>query len=286
MSLNIIKTDEINHFKSMRVKVDEIISATDLKGTKAKIKILEINKNYSELKFEVLVLNNSHINNTVIPGSIRNPLTDESTITTTENSKPSKTIFQAITDKTYLEKLCEIAPLAGIATINLFFSDRSIKQNVQIERLNKILIRACEQSETLFLPELKVIEKKELTKIMKESKPCVLACYLNEVGDEQTPRQTSSATPQEGNFKTSLVSDSTKYPVQPNVILKSFQNPLLDEDKLIIKTKPKNNNCLVGPEGGWSERELQEFQRLELEFVSIGTTVFPAWLAGFRYFVG
>jgi 16S rRNA (uracil1498-N3)-methyltransferase len=209
LNKNVLKNEEINHFKSMRVKVGEIIEITNLKGTKAKIEIIEINRNYSELKFEILE--------------------------TTKNTHPaSKTLIQAITDKVYLEKLCEIAPMAGITEIKLFFSDRSIKQNVQIERLNKILIRACEQSETLFLPELKVIDKSELEKIINEIKPIVLACYLG-------------------------------------------------EEKLITKISTKNT-CIVGPEGGWSEKELEYFKSQNMEFVSLGNTIFPAWLAGFRYF--
>jgi 16S rRNA (uracil1498-N3)-methyltransferase len=207
----LIKNEEINHFKSMRVKIDDIINVTNLQGSEFKIKIIEINKNYSELKFEVLE-------------SYKNPELD------------SKILIQAITDKIYLEKLCEIAPLAGITEIKLFFSDRSIKQNVQIERLNKILIRACEQSETLFLPKLKVINKDELNKIITEGKPSVLACYL---GEERL--------------------------VQSNIV---------------------KNSCIVGPEGGWSDRELEYFRTQNLEFISLGRTIYPAWLAGFRYFVG
>lgn len=206
---NVIKNEESNHFKSMRVKVGEIIEVTNLKGTKANIKIIEINKNYSEIKFEILE-------------------------TTKNTQSTSKVLIQAITDKVYLEKLCEIAPLSGITEIKLFFSDRSIKQNVQIERLNKILIRACEQSETLFLPNLKVIDQNKLNKIITETKPVILACYLG-------------------------------------------------EEKLITKISTKNS-CIVGPEGGWSENELECFKSQNLDFVSLGQTIFPAWLAGFRYF--
>jgi 16S rRNA (uracil1498-N3)-methyltransferase len=210
-SQKLIKNAEINHFKSMRTKVGDIVHTTDLQGGKARIKIKEINVNYSELRFEVL--ESSH------------------------NLKPKiKILIQAITDKVYLEKLCEIATLAGITEIKLFFSDRSIKQNVQIERLNKILIRACEQSETLFLPELKVIDKIEFSKIITEVKPDVLACYL-------------------GNEK-------------------------------LIDGKISNSSCIIGPEGGWSEKELEYFKSQNLEFVSLGRSIFPAWLAGFRYFVG
>ena len=314
LNQNIIKSEEINHFKTMRVKIGEIVEATDLKGTKAKIKILEINKNYLVLKFEILeqktYSQNTNSKNTVILSLTGDPLAIENKIPT----KPSqKILFQAITDKVYLEKLCEIAPLAGITTINLFFSDRSIKQNVQIERLNKILIRACEQSETLFLAKLVVLDKKELAQKILESKPAVLACYLDK---EETENLIEGKTPKK------------------TVILNSFQDPLIVEtkkstqvrsgawvsqgkafattrevaaeltegvhprQKTLTQTTPTsmlsplqegyytqpNDSCLVGPEGGWSERELAEFKKLDLEFVSLGTTIFPAWLAGFRYF--
>jgi 16S rRNA (uracil1498-N3)-methyltransferase len=205
----LIKNEEINHFKSMRIKIGDIINGTNLQGSTFKIKIIEINKNYSELKFEVL---ESH-----------------------QNPEPnSRVLIQAITDKIYLEKLCEIAPLVGITEIKLFFGDRSVKQNVQMDRLNKILIRACEQSETLFLPELKVIDKDDLNTIIIEVKPTILACYL---GEER-----------------------------------------------LVDNKTLKTSCIVGPEGGWSEKELEYFRTQNLEFISLGQTIFPAWLAGFRYF--
>ncbi len=353
----ILKTDEITHFKTMRVKIGQIIDATDLNGTKAKIHITEINSKYTELKFNILeqktYSQNTNSKNTVILSLTGDPQARLNEIPTKPNQK---TLFQAITDKVYLEKLCEIAPLAGITTINLFFSDRSIQQNVQIERLNKILIRACEQSETLFLPKLIVLDKKELAQQILEAKPAVLGCYLDKeetkiktVSVEATPVSPFEKSIAKNHFQSDTVIQSeAKNPpslegvIQPNTTPTATMSPLHEgyysrttivesrtkdstHSKIVIQSKAKNpyidenegtntkssqrevaaeltegvqstqentgqseqnqsNFCLVGPEGGWSERELAEFQKLNLEFVSLGTTIFPAWLAGFRYF--
>ena len=280
LSQNIIKNEEINHFKTMRVKIGQIVDATDLNGTRAKIKIIEINPKYSELKFDVLekktYSQNVFSKNTVILNSFQDPPALENELTIKPNQK---ILFQAITDKVYLEKLCEIAPLAGITTINLFFSDRSIKQNVQIERLNKILIRACEQSETLFLPKLILLDKKGLAKQILESKPAVLACYLDK---EETKIKTIEVTPV-SPFENSINVDAKKSS-QREVAAKLTEGVHSTLETQTQSEQNQNNSCLVGPEGGWNERELIEFRNLDLEFVSLGTTIFPAWLAGFRYF--
>jgi RsmE family RNA methyltransferase len=45
-----------------------------------------------------------------------------------------------------------------------------------------------------------------------------------------------------------------------------------------------NKAVLVGPEGGFSDFELDKFGQLGLSFYSLGEIVYPSWLAGFSYF--
>jgi len=41
--------------------------------------------------------------------------------------------------------------------------------------------------------------------------------------------------------------------------------------------------CLVGPEGGWSQSEFNLFASFGLQQYSLGTTIYPAWLAGYTF---
>jgi RsmE family RNA methyltransferase len=76
----------------------------------------------------------------------------------TSPKKVNKILFQAIIDKDYLEKLVETLPFTIFDHLKLFSSDFSQKQNINLSRLNKILIRSCEQSETVFSPVIEVID--------------------------------------------------------------------------------------------------------------------------------
>jgi 16S rRNA (uracil1498-N3)-methyltransferase len=128
----------------MRVKQNQILKVSNLKGFLAEIKISEINKKERLIKYQIL-----NQKKTQKPGE--------------------KILYQAILEKNYLEKLVEVCPLANITEINLFHSEFSVKQKINLERLQKILIRSCEQSENLFLPKLNILEKAEiLEKLEKE----------------------------------------------------------------------------------------------------------------------
>jgi 16S rRNA (uracil1498-N3)-methyltransferase len=140
----IINSKESDHFFSMRVKQNQILKVSNLKGFLAEIKISEINKKERLIKYQIL-----NQKKTQKPGE--------------------KILYQAILEKNYLEKLVEVCPLANITEINLFHSEFSVKQKINLERLQKILIRSCEQSENLFLPKLNILEKAEiLEKLEKE----------------------------------------------------------------------------------------------------------------------
>ena len=83
-------------------------------------------------------------------------------------------MFQAVTDKVYLEKLVEIAPHANIDTIYLFSSDRSPVSNYILERLQRILARSCEQAQKVFMPVIREIETADIDKLLLKYKPTVL----------------------------------------------------------------------------------------------------------------
>ncbi len=216
----------IQHFFSLRVKTGDVVKTTNLAGEINLIKIIEINKKSRVINYELI----------------------EKIIT--KKPKKKNILIQAIIDKLYLEKLVEILPLGGIDKLFLFISDYSPKQKINLERLDKILIRSCEQSETTWKPEIKIITKSEIQSILQKFEPGVLHIY-------------------------------------------EMQNYLLgiEDDKKSKKFNPKNkqfnlfhDSIIVGPEGGWSNTEIQNFQNLGLDFIFLGKKVLPAWIAGFSYF--
>lgn len=133
------------------MKSHDIVHITDLKGNLSKIKLIDVNK--KTLNITIETIETKHY----------------------PKDKASKILLQALPEKLYLEKLCEIAPLAGIQKIVIFSSDFSQKQNISLQRLEKILIRSCEQGQIVWKPEIQIVsDKKELKNIIKDLSPVVL----------------------------------------------------------------------------------------------------------------
>jgi len=203
--------EDAAHLFSMRVAEGDEITVSNLKGKVEFVKIWKVDKKQKRVEWKILE--------------------------SKEVEQPeSKVLFQAITDKTYLDKMCEALPLAGVTDIHLFSSDRSVKQNLPLERLQKILIRSCEQGEIAWMPTLYEVQGVELEELFKQHTPIVLDCAEKSV----------SGAKAEG------------------VVFKS---------------------ALIGPEGGWSKEEQSKFKGLGLETVSLGDTIYPAWLAGYTFFI-
>lgn len=144
-----LEKPQTDHFFSMRVKSLDVLKASNLKGLVAKIKVLDINKKQKTLEYEILEQKQ-------------------------EKTPKPKILYQAILDKIYLEKLVEILPLARVNKLCLFASDYSQKNEIKISRLEKILIRSCQQSENPFLPKIELLDTLEVSNSLDPSKHIVL----------------------------------------------------------------------------------------------------------------
>jgi RsmE family RNA methyltransferase len=208
-----VAADMSDHLFSMRVMVGDVVVCTDLLGTLRHIKIQEVDKKSRTIRFTTLDTTVQPPNNT------------------------HNILFQGLTDKIYLEKLVEIAPHANIDIIYLFPASHTPSGSFSMERLDKILIRSCEQAQKLFKPTIELLSLETATACIAKYLPTVLE--------------------------------------MPN---KSVKQTLEKTDHVTTKS------VIVGPEGGWSSEEIQLFQQHQLPFESLGSVVYPSWLAGYTWF--
>ena len=206
LQINSIQTERLF---SMRVEKGHKVNLTDLNGTVTKVKITNLNKKQLIIDYEIL---------------------EENFLTLEEYwSKTNKlNLFQATLDKLYMEKLFEILPHSDFRNIYFFEAEFSQKQNVNLERLNKILIRSLEQSQSLYKPQISFIEKTKLLELINQHNPTFLNCQTK------------------------------------NGLAKIETNAI--------------SSYLIGPEGGWSQKEIELFKELNLNEVDLGSKIYPAWL--------
>ncbi len=233
-----------SHLHSLHPKLGDIYTFTNLDGSFAKAKIVEINKKLGEYKLEFLEIE-------------------------TQIKPPEKILFQHQTDKLYLEKLAELAPIAAVTKIYIYNGSFSPKQNVQTERLNKILIRSCEQSHNLFIPEIEILDKKTWLEKIQEHKPKWLHQEIKSQEESQVKKH-----PYLGVKPLDMA-------VVP-VAAKLASHKLNNSEDSTIQTKP--TSCLAGPEGGFSQKEEEIYNNLKLERVQLGQNILPAWVAGYTFF--
>lgn len=202
-----ISLPQSQHLFSCRVKVQQQVRLSNLKGGLVEAEIIKVDKQNHTINYKII---------------------DKQSF----EPAPEKILFQAITDKNYLEKMVEIIPIIGVSKVILFQSQFSPKQNFSVDRLQSIMIRSCEQAENLFLPQVQIVSESDLLQLLKQHKPQLLDIY--------------------GDCK-----------------------PLKSESI---------SSVLVGPEGGFGSQEISQFEALGLQKVSFGSSVLPAWLAGYSYF--
>jgi RsmE family RNA methyltransferase len=237
-----IDIEQARHLHSLRPKIGDIYSFTNLNGGFGQAKILEINKKLSSYNIAFLEIQ-----------TIQKP--------------PEKILFQHQTDKLYLEKLVELMPIAGVSKIYIYSGDFSPKQNLQTERLNKILTRSCEQSQNLFLPEIHLLDKQTWQQKIAEHNPKWL---------HQTVEMESVAAIADRHISDRHITDR--------------QKAKIEEKYPYLGVKPSGLGvvagfaCLAGPEGGFSQKEEELYTNLNLEKVQLGQNILPAWLAGYTFF--
>lgn len=146
------------HLKSHRIEVGQKFWGTGFNGLAYECKLLTWDKKKEVATYEVLQ--------------------------TISKVTPLKHILvQAIPDKSYLDKLVEIATLAGFSKIILFESKFSPKYSLNLERILKISLQAALLAEFAKLP---IIELHPFKKLIEEELVIKKSIILSQYGELST----------------------------------------------------------------------------------------------------
>lgn len=273
-----VEKEESEHFWSCRTQIDKIYKICDQKGTVATIKITKMDKKSTKIEFEILEKNYISLENWL-----------------KINQKNVKVLFQAQIDKNYLEKWAEILPFGFWSKVFIFASEFSLKQNLNLERLNRILTRSTEQSENFYKPKIEIIDKNKLFEILQKQ--------VQKENFTENEFEPSFENVEFGNtkFENKIINQFVVLDTEKTLekLTKKLKN--LDINQLsIFNPETKNNldnlalnidlnnvldnvisNFVIGPEGGFSENEKQIFADFGCQFKTFGQIIYPSWLATF-----
>jgi len=155
------------HIKSHRLEDGELFWATDLRGKVYECTLSYLDKKKAMAGYKVIK-------------------------TQIKDSALSHVLIQGIPDKNYLDKMLEVAALAGFSKIILFQAGFSPKYSLNQDRLLKIALQAALLAEFSTLPEIEIWSFKDL---------CV----------DKNILKNSLVLSQFGEYSTSVTSADSKY---------------------------------------------------------------------------
>ena len=214
----ILRGSIVDHLISTRIQSDQVFNITNLQGSRWQVKLIRIDKKFRTAHISLIEFE-------YIKRSIAYP-------------RINNTLIQAQIDKSYLEKMFEILPFSLFDKVVLFRSQYSPKQEINLDRLDKILTRSLEQSEQVYKPEI-IISQDSLNQLILN---CTKDNKLSLVLSTQLTKSSIDNTNTTANVKT-------------------FDNEVV----------------WIGPEGGWSQAELNLFNE-QFRYINLGATIYPAWL--------
>ena len=174
-----VETPHSAHMLSMRLRYKDKVVVTDLRGNWARVSIGMVDKKHKLVKY--------HIRK---QGAV-------------ENTNRG-VLIQAVPDKLYLEKLVEVAALQGMERIYFYYSERSVRQKIKEDRLQRIILRACELSEHYWAPEISFVEAADVENLLREHRPTVLEQVTEGVTTTDTPAKNILVGPEGGWSQTEI----------------------------------------------------------------------------------
>jgi 16S rRNA (uracil1498-N3)-methyltransferase len=154
-------------------------------------------------------------------------------------------LYLSLIKKSNFELAAEKCTEIGVTEIHPIISERSEKKDLNIERLNKIVKEASEQSGRVTLPKVYDIKPLELavSQAKAEGRECV--AFHTDISTEHNPLN----------------------PLCQGEIGKSSHD----------KGRAGEGLCLfVGPEGGWTEKEMDLFKQNNFKILSLGQNILRA----------
>jgi 16S rRNA (uracil1498-N3)-methyltransferase len=159
----------------------------------------------------------------------------------------SISLYLSLIKKNNFELAAEKCTEVGVSEIHPIISERSEKKDLNLERLNKIVKEASEQSGRVTLPEVFEVTDLEtaVSQAIADGKECV-------------------------TFHTS--SDSSTAPNFFNRPRHQNDTPSSSDEGDSLKPTA----AFVGPEGGWTEKEMELFKKNNFKILSLGTNILRA----------
>ena len=157
-------------------------------------------------------------------------------------------LYLSLIKKSNFELAAEKCTEIGVSEIHPIVSERSEKKDLNLERINKIVKEASEQSGRVTLPKVFDISslEKAVSQAVNEGKFCV------------TFHTDSAATPFKITQTNSLHLTQTNH---SESILHNFEGEVA---------------VFVGPEGGWTDNEMELFEANNFQICSLGQNILRA----------
>jgi|ERR1035437_799465 16S rRNA (uracil1498-N3)-methyltransferase len=164
----------------------------------------------------------------------------------------------SIIKKDNFEWIVEKATELGVSHIVPILSDRSEKKSLNMERLEKIIVEASEQSGRGDIPRIHPIVK------LEES----IEYIRSQIKKDPRIKNQDTSKSEIPNLSSILIEDS-------NVQMMAFhtEGESVQDD---ISYKDESIAFFIGPEGGWSEREVELFHKEDVPVKSLGKQVLRA----------
>jgi len=165
--------------------------------------------------------------------------------------KNNVTLFCAILKKENFEFVVQKTTECGISKIVPIISDRTIKTGLNLERLQKIAKEASEQSGRSNVPE--IIEPITFDKSLELVKNNINLLFH---ADGELPFEIHCA---------GWRAEHSKFSAENYVCI--------SKDNSLSANKNNQINIFIGPEGGWTEKEIEKIKNLNFKIATLGPLI-------------
>lgn len=259
--IKIIDTDNLHHIKVIRLIINDEITVLDGKGNEYRVRISSISRD--QITAEI-------VDKKVYPSPTL-----------------QITIVQSIPKSDKVNFIVEKCTELGISRIVFVETNRSVKKQINLSRLKQIAISASSQSGRIFLP---VIEKAEfydaLTMVGQEGAPLTKestskdACAIGDPLIEKPPLPNIIRLMLWENAKKGI--GEILRPAIKRIRESPFGTSVENATPIkgISSIAPTRIVLFVGPEGGFSQEEVDEAIRKGIIPVSLGNQILRTETAG------